>query len=119
MHSQRGARVIDWELIQATEPFMGVRRQTIVTSTSTIVRYTYAPGSIFPSHDHPDEQTTVVHSGAIEFDIAGERHLLGAGQVAVIPGDVPHGARVVGDEVVVTDNYFASSRRAPLALRDE
>lgn len=108
------ARVIDWDKVECNEVFPGVLRQAIVAGDSTVVRYTYHPGCIFPVHQHPEEQVTVVHSGEIEFTVAGERVTLRAGQVAIIPGGVPHGARVSASEVVVTDNYIASSNRTPL-----
>ena len=108
------ARVADWGEIEATEIFPGVIRQALTTSTSTIVRYTYHPGCVFPVHQHPEEQVTIVHTGVIEFEVGGEPVTLRAGQVAVIPGGVPHGARVTGSETVVTDNYIASASRTPL-----
>lgn len=108
------ARVIDWDSIEATEVFEGVVRQALTTETSTIVRYTYHPGCVFPVHQHPEEQVTIVHSGVIEFTVDGELVVLQAGQVAVIPGGVPHGARVTAGETVVTDNYIASAHRTPL-----
>jgi quercetin dioxygenase-like cupin family protein len=108
------ARVIDWETVDAVELFPGVIRQAVETTTSTIVRYTYHPGCVFPVHQHPEEQVTIVHTGVIEFDVGGESVVLRAGHVAVIPGGVPHGARVDGDETVITDNYIASASRTPL-----
>ena len=108
------ARVVDWESVEATEPFPGVIRQAVTTATSTIVRYTYHTGCVFPVHQHPEEQVTIVHSGVIEFEVGGEPVTLRAGQVAVIPGGVPHGARVTGNATVVTDNYIASANRTPL-----
>jgi quercetin dioxygenase-like cupin family protein len=110
------AHIVDWDVVERAYPYAGVTRQTIISSDATLTRYTYAPGCVFPVHQHPDAQITVVHSGVIEFDVAGESVVLRAGQVALIPGGVPHGARVTGDETVVTDNYFASARRAPLAV---
>ncbi|HEX5166115.1 MAG TPA: cupin domain-containing protein [Thermomicrobiales bacterium] len=108
------AQVIDWTGIEASEPFPGIVRQALVTATSTIVRYTYHPGCVFPVHQHPEEQLTLVHSGEIEFEVADEPVILRAGQIAVIPGGVPHGARVTASEVVITDNYIASANRTPL-----
>jgi quercetin dioxygenase-like cupin family protein len=107
-------QVIDWESIDASEPFPGIIRQALVTATSTIVRYTYHPGCVFPVHQHPEEQITIVHSGEIAFEVAGEPVILRAGQMAVIPGGTPHGARVTANETVVTDNYIASASRTPL-----
>ena len=105
-----------WENVPEEEVFPGIYRQAITTSDSTVVRYTYHPGCDFPVHSHPEEQVTVVHSGEIEFTVDGNVVVLRAGQVAVIPGGTPHGARVVANEVVVTDNYIASANRTPLAF---
>jgi quercetin dioxygenase-like cupin family protein len=75
-----------------------------------MVRYVYQPGSVFPLHDHAEEQITVVVSGEIEFTVAGETVTLGAGQTAVIPSGVPHGARVVGGQPVETFNALSPRR---------
>jgi quercetin dioxygenase-like cupin family protein len=107
-------RRIVWDAVPTILIFPGVVRQEIVASDSTLVRYTYHPGCVFPAHSHPEEQITVVHSGEIEFEIGDKRVVLSAGQVAIVPGGVPHGARVTGSEVVVTDNYIASAHRTPL-----
>ena len=50
----------------------------------------------------------------IAFEVDGQPVTLRAGQVAVIPGGVPHGARVIASESVITDNYIASANRTPL-----
>jgi quercetin dioxygenase-like cupin family protein len=112
------ASVVNWDDVEATELFPGVIRQALTTATSTVVRYTYHPGCVFPVHQHPEEQVTVVHSGVIEFEVDGEVVVLRAGQVAVIPGGVPHGARVRANESVVTDNYIASANRTPLRFEE-
>ncbi len=109
-------RVLDWDAIPQDEVFDGIFRQAIVTGEATIVRYVYQPGCVFPEHRHPEEQLTVIHTGAIEFTVGGDVVILRAGQVAVIPGNIPHGARVTAGEVVVSDNYIASADRAPLAF---
>jgi len=104
-------RVVSWDDLPAETPLPGVTRWVIHGERQTFVRYRYAPGSVFPRHDHPEEQVTAVLSGEIEFDIDGDIRRLGAGEVAVLPGGVPHGARVVGDEPVETLNAL-SPRRA-------
>ena len=112
------ARVVDWDTVEASEIFPGVVRQALTTQTSTVVRYTYHPGCVFPTHQHPEEQVTIVHSGEIEFEVDGQPVTLRAGQVAVIPGGVPHGAKVLATETVVTDNYIASAKRTPLQFEE-
>ncbi len=112
------AQIINWDAIDEDEIYTGVTRQKLTTETSTVVRYTYHPGCVFPVHQHPEEQVTIVHSGAIEFEVGGEVVVLKAGQVAIIPGGVPHGARVTAGETVVTDNYIASANRTPLQFEE-
>lgn len=106
---------IAWQNVMAEEVLEGVTRQRHSGETFTVVRYTYQPGSVFPVHSHPEEQLTIVHSGTIEFEVNGEPLVLEGGMFAVIPGGVPHGARVIGNETVVSDNYIAAAERSGLA----
>ena len=110
------AVTLNWDEAPVSEPLPGITRQSISGDRQTMVRYVYAPGSVFPVHSHPEEQITVVLSGRIVFTVDGARHDLGPGDVAVLPGGLAHGATVEGDETVVTINTL-SPRRAvdPLA----
>jgi quercetin dioxygenase-like cupin family protein len=101
---------VAWESIPATEVYPGITRQVVNGARQTMVRYVYQPGSVFPIHDHPEEQITVVVSGEIEFTVAGETITLSSGQTAVIPAGIPHGARVVGDLPVETFNALSPRR---------
>ena len=112
------ASVTTWESVPAVEVYPGVTRQTVSGASATVVRYSYAPGSVFPMHSHHEEQVTIIHAGRIIFTVAEDELELGAGQIAVIAGGVPHGARVVGDELVVTDKYIPSGQRAPLRIEE-
>lgn len=109
-----------WIDLPSEEVFPGITRQVFHGSRQTLVRYFYAPGSVFPVHAHPEEQITVVISGTILFEIAGNPQEMRGGDVAVIPGHVPHGARVVGAEAVETFNAMSPRRDAsPFARIDE
>ncbi len=110
--------VHDWQSIPATEVYPGISRQSVDGEKQTLVRYVYQPGSVFPIHSHMQEQITTVLSGVIEFTVAGNIVQLGAGEVAVIPSDVPHGARVVGDAVVETFNALSPKRETHPAPGD-
>lgn len=111
--------VMNWANVPSDEVFPGIHRQAITTAASTVVRYTYHPGCDFPKHQHPEEQVTLVHSGEIEFTVNGEVIVMRSGDVAVIPGGAPHGARVTAHEIVVTDNFIASADRTPLRFSDD
>lgn len=49
-------------------------------------------GSSMPEHQHPHEQVTHILEGELEMVIGGEKMLLTAGTVHVIPGNTPHSA---------------------------
>jgi quercetin dioxygenase-like cupin family protein len=102
----------NWSDVPAETVMAGVTRQVIHGERQTMVRYVYAPGAVFPVHAHPQEQCTVVISGRIAFEIDGVVTELGPGGVLVIPGNVPHGARVVGDETVESFNALSPRREA-------
>lgn len=103
-------RTQHWQDTPVEHVLPGITRQVVQGERQTIVRYIYAPGSVFPVHSHPEEQVTVVLSGRIEFDVAGEIVELGPGGVAVIPPNVPHGAIVNGAEIVETINSMSPRR---------
>ncbi len=108
----------NWSEVPIEVVMPGVARQTVHGSRQTMVRYVYSPGSVFPVHSHPEEQCTIVISGRIRFDIDGVQTELGPGGIVVIPGNVPHGARVIGNETVESFNALSPRRAAsPLGTK--
>ncbi|TXG84843.1 MAG: cupin domain-containing protein [Thermomicrobiales bacterium] len=107
---------IDWSAVPVEHPLAGIARQTVHGENQTLVRYVYQPGSVFPVHKHPEEQITVICSGSIDFTVDGSLLTLSAGDVAIIPGNVPHGATVTGNEIVETLNTMSPRRTsAPMS----
>jgi quercetin dioxygenase-like cupin family protein len=101
-----------WNDLELEEVLPGITRQMLHGERQTLVRYAYAPGSVFPVHSHEQEQITTVLSGTITFTIDGDRLDLGPGGVAVIPGGTPHGAEVSGTDPVETLNALSPARLA-------
>lgn len=54
-------------------------------------------GASFPEHQHPHEQVVNVLEGELEIVAGGATHRLTAGQVLVIPPDVPHSGRAISN----------------------
>lgn len=104
------ARHVSWDEIVPDEPYPGITRQIIDAERQTFVRYVYRPGAVFPVHSHPEEQITTVLTGRIEFTVAGDTLTLCPTEVAVIPPNTLHGARVIGDDVVETLNALSPRR---------
>jgi quercetin dioxygenase-like cupin family protein len=84
-------------------------RRVIHTGQSTIARLRLGKGAIVPLHHHVNEQVSMVKSGALEFDMDGERFVLRAGDVLVIPPNMPHAVGAL-EETDVTD-YCTPARQ--------
>lgn len=99
-----------WSTIEVVSPRPGIERQAIDGHRQSVVRYRYEPGSVFPEHAHAEEQVTLVLRGRLLFQVGDQQIELGAGDGAIIPANVPHGAAVLGDETVETYNVLSPRR---------
>jgi quercetin dioxygenase-like cupin family protein len=57
-----------------------------------------SPGTRVPYQTHPTEQLVHMLSGRLRIWIADEEFVVGAGDVVLIPPDVPHRGEAVGPE---------------------
>ena len=95
----------------------------IVTCERMMIAHVYLQkGAIVPKHSHENEQITYILEGALRFRLGenGEREIdVRAGEVLVIPSNVPHEATALEDTLDVdvfnpprqdwldgTDSYF-------------
>lgn len=99
---------LDFEEVESRP---GVYRAEWHGGPFTVVRYRYAPGSVFPSHSHDSSQLTVVLSGRIRFEVDGQEHEVARGESLFIPGGASHSAAVAGDAEVVSINIFHPPRK--------
>ena len=76
------------------------------TKNAIVVHYIYEPGLEFESHSHPQEQITIVQSGRLRFDIAGEIVDLKTGDICSIAPNVEHSTMVLGNERVESISIF-------------
>lgn len=59
-----------------------------------------------PEHSHPEhEQANVMIAGRIEMTIGGEKMILSAGDVAIVPEGVPHSGRSLEGEAVYIEVF--------------
>jgi len=75
---------------------------------STLAVWDIRKGSRLPEHHHIHEQITYVLEGELEMVIGGEKMLLTAGCVHVIPSNTPHSATALTDVKVI--DSFAPAR---------
>lgn len=73
----------------------GYRAQFVHGEGLTLAYWEVDPGAALPEHSHPQEQIANVLEGEFELTVDGESRVLVPGQVAVIPGNVPHSGRAL------------------------
>jgi quercetin dioxygenase-like cupin family protein len=74
-------------------------RQIVSGERSMLARIILRKGCIVPQHSHDNEQITYVLEGALKFVIEGREIVVGAGEVLVIPSQVPHCAEALEDTI--------------------
>lgn len=99
--SAAGIQSISWSAVPETVVHGSISRKVLHTDKLTIIRYEFAPGAIYPLHQHPESQVTLVLSGALTFDYGDrvERHC--AGDLVVIPSNIPHEGRAEEGPTVI------------------
>ena len=95
---------MSWEKVTAD-----ISRKIISAENEMIAHVYLKRGAVVPEHAHVSEQITYILEGALKFWILGEELLVGAGQVLVIPPNVPHKALALEDTLDV--DIFSPIRR--------
>src|ERR1700691_139571 len=91
----------NWNVVdeERLNPLLG--RKTIHGQTLTVARIRLEKGAVVPMHSHPNEQISMLESGALRFLIGGEERILRAGDALVIPVGVPHMGEALEDSLAV------------------
>jgi quercetin dioxygenase-like cupin family protein len=97
-----------WADQEFTEVRPGIFGATIDSDQLTVTVYRYEPGCAWETHEHPEDQFTfIAEGGSVDFVVDGRPTPMSAGQLAVIPGGVPHSATVASDgERVISVNVW-------------
>jgi quercetin dioxygenase-like cupin family protein len=68
-----------------------------------VTSYVYAPGTVFPWHEHNADKCDAVVSGALRIEIAGgDVFDLEPGDRLYLPGGTRHRAEVIGTQAVLS-----------------
>ena len=86
-----------------------ISRRVITGEKAMIARVFIKKGGVVPVHHHESEQLSYILEGALKFELAGKEVLVRAGEVLVIPSNVPH--RAVSIEDSVSLDVFSPIRR--------
>lgn len=98
---------ISWNDVPQEEVNPSMKRKIITGEKMMIARMNFKDGFVVPLHHHVHEQITQVISGKMRFWFGVNKEQvmdLEAGEVVVIPSNVPHEALMIG-EVVEIDSW--------------
>jgi quercetin dioxygenase-like cupin family protein len=112
-----------WKDILWEEVTPDISRKIIAGSNEMIAQVFLRKGAVVPEHAHVSEQITYILEGALQFWIDNQELVVRAGEVLVIPPDVPHKATALEDTLDVdlfspirqdwldkTDSYFRTDQ---------
>jgi len=101
-------QVTSWEKLPVEKFGELTKRQMLSGESGTLGRWQFAKGAVVPRHSHVAEQYTLVLSGSMKFVFDDGEVFLQAGDVLLIPANVPHSAIALEDCIDV--DFFAPRR---------
>lgn len=92
-------------------------RQLVWGERAMLARIVLRQGAVVPEHSHENEQISYVVEGALRFTLGDGRTItVGAGEVLVIPSNLPHSAVALEDTLDL--DIFAPPREDWIAGTD-
>ena len=83
------------EALGEKEPAAGFKARFIHTDNLTLAYWDVRAGAVLPAHAHPHEQVVNMVDGTFILTVAGEKRVLEAGAIVVIPSNVNHSGQAV------------------------
>jgi quercetin dioxygenase-like cupin family protein len=104
---------VKWDDQQPLEILPGLGFQPVLGDKLMVNFVRFEPNTEAPMHWHDEEQISFVLEGEFEFEVAGEKRVMRAGDALVIPPNVPHAART-HDSTCLEVDVFHPPRRGLL-----
>ena len=95
------AEFYTWAELPQTAMTPQIKRRLVSGEKLMMVELMLAKGAVVGVHRHPHEQITHIVSGALEFEVHGEKRIVQGGEVIVVPSHVAHGAVALADTVTL------------------
>ena len=92
-----GAKLYRWDDIPLEQLNPLFTRQFVHGEQAMIARIRLLKGCLVPLHHHHNEQLSMCLSGSMEFTLDGHSVTIRAGEVLVIPPNLPHSALAIED----------------------
>lgn len=86
-----------WDTVKKEVMNPTVWRKVIAGEKAMVAQVFIAKGGVVPNHQHESEQISYIVEGALKFELEGQEVIVRAGEVLVIPSNVPHSAVALED----------------------
>ncbi len=106
-----------WDSIQKEQLNPKLWRKVISGRKLTVAQISLAEGAEVPTHHHESEQISYVLSGALKFEVGNQEIVVRAGEVLLLPPNVPHGATALQDTLSL--DIFSPVRADWLSGQDD
>jgi quercetin dioxygenase-like cupin family protein len=119
--SYRDAELIRWAEVEEDGPMAMLGRRRVIGSRMMISYIRMESGCVVPAHHHANEQFAMVIEGHVRFGVGEEgsgRHRFldaRAGEMVVLPPDVPHSAEALEDSLLI-DVFSPPSEKTGIDL---
>ena len=94
-------KYVAWNDVEREEMNPLLYRQLIVGQQVMLARILLKKGCVVPWHSHVNEQLSSIFEGALKFWINGREIVVRAGEVLVIPPNMPHKAEALEDTLAI------------------
>ena len=107
---------LNWKSIPLEVLSETFSRKIVTGEKAMLAQVFVKKGGIIPEHHHESEQLSYILEGSLQFELEGKEVLVSAGEVLVIPSQVPH--RIVALEDSLSLDIFSPIRHDWLAKDD-
>jgi quercetin dioxygenase-like cupin family protein len=104
------ANTANWDTLPAVFPRTGISRKAFSGVNSMMTLFEIKPGTDPDPHVHTHEQLVYIVSGKAEFVVGEEVLQLKAGDLLLVPPNVLHSLKVIGNDPVLNINVFSPIR---------
>jgi quercetin dioxygenase-like cupin family protein len=104
------SQITTWDEFPVVEYVPGVLRQAVSGEKVMMTRIVYRNGAVIPDHSHEAEQIMLVTHGRLWCRVGTEEKEVGPGGLLIIPSNVTHAFRQLGDDDVRFYECFAPIR---------
>ena len=100
----------NWKSIPRVQARNNVTRRVFSGKSSMMVMNELLPSSKPNLHQHPHEQLTYIVKGTCKFVLGDEVLEMAAGDIILVPPDVPHSLEVTSNKPVLNLDVFSPIR---------